>query len=97
MFFVFNPISFIICMQVSFIVFFTLYKNSIKLSFNNFGKLLGYIIILTLISLLSWLQMSIFFNLLFDKTVENFSSLLILLAFPIWSGFLTFIISKKII
>ena len=96
MFFVFNPISLIICMITSIILFFFLRQDKLSFKSNSLFNILTIFILNIVIGLLGWLQISILFEILMNPSVDNYSSPIILLSFPIWTGVLTYAISSKV-
>lgn len=96
MFFVFNPISLVICIMTSIVLFFFLRKDKLNVSTNGKINFIVVLIINILVGFLGWLQISILFKMMMEPNIDNYSSLPILFAFPIWTGLLTIAVKDKI-
>lgn len=88
MFFVFNAISLILCLQTSIVFGVALRKNAFKINIKDMQNIALWfikVLILLLIGTLAWVLVSV----VMDWAFETISSLYIMFAFPLFSLCLT--------
>lgn len=86
MFFVFNTISLILCIQTSMVFGFALRRSAFKINIKDIRNITLWcikILILLLIGVLAWVLMSIVMDWAFETNIETISSWYIMFAFPL--------------
>lgn len=92
MFFVFNAISLILCLQTSIVLGVALRKNAFKINIKDMQNIALWfikVLILLLIGTLAWVLVSVVMDWAFETNIETFNSLYIMFAFPLFSLCLT--------
>lgn len=98
MFFVFNSIGLIMCMTWSIIFGFALRRDLLAFERDAEGvaSLVMRVVVFGLAGLLAWVQLSVLFDMMLDMNAENIASFKILLAFPLFSMFITWVVSRHL-
>ncbi|MCG7657454.1 hypothetical protein [Wielerella bovis] len=86
MFFVFNTISLILCIQTSIVFGVALRRSAFKMNIKDMRNIVLWfikVLILLLIGVLAWILVSVVMDWAFETNIETISSWYIMFAFPL--------------